>query len=66
LSSNGGNISLTSQGATVAGNISSLNTRTDSSGNILLEGVNVTAEKIDASGSEGAANVSLLKFDLGY
>jgi filamentous haemagglutinin family N-terminal domain len=59
LSSNGGNISLTSQGATVAGNISSLNTRTDSSGNILLEGVNVTAEKIDASGSEGAANVSL-------
>ena len=59
LSSNGGNISLTSQGSTVAGNISALNTRTDSSGNILLAGVNVTAEKIDASGAEGAANVSL-------
>lgn len=59
LSSNGGNISLNSQGAAGAGNISALNTRTGSSGNILLEGVNVTADKIDASGSKSAANVTL-------
>lgn len=59
LSSNGGNITLTSQEATGAGNISALNTRSGSSGNILLEGVNVTADKIDASGSKSAANVTL-------
>jgi filamentous hemagglutinin family protein len=59
LSSNGGNISLIGQEAAAATNISSLNSSTGSSGNILLEGANVTAEKIDASGSKGAANVTL-------
>jgi filamentous hemagglutinin family protein len=59
LSSNGGNISLIGQEAAAATNISALNNSTGSSGNILLEGANVTAEKIDASGSKGAANVTL-------
>ncbi len=59
LSSNGGNISLISPGTTVAGNISASNPNTGSSGNILLEGLNVTAQKIDASGSKSAANVTL-------
>ncbi|MEG3843409.1 CHAT domain-containing protein [Microcoleus sp. herbarium14] len=59
LSSNGGNISLISPGITVAGNISASNPSTGSSGNILLEGLNVTAQKIDASGSKSAANVTL-------
>jgi filamentous hemagglutinin family protein len=59
LLSNGGNISLISQEAAGAANISSLNSGTGSSGNILLEGANVTAEKIDASGSKGEANVTL-------
>lgn len=59
LSSNGGNISLTSPGSTVANNISTSNLNTGSSGNILLEGLNITAEKLDASGSKSAGNVSL-------
>ncbi|MEG4343991.1 CHAT domain-containing protein [Microcoleus sp. A003_D6] len=59
LSSNGGNISLISPGSTVANNISSSNPSTGSSGNILLEGLNVTAQKVDASGSKSAANVTL-------
>jgi filamentous hemagglutinin family protein len=59
LSSNGGNISLISPGTTVAGNVSASNPNTGSSGNILLEGLNVTVQKIDASGSKSAANVTL-------
>ncbi|MEG4571980.1 CHAT domain-containing protein [Microcoleus sp. N3A4] len=59
LSSNGGNISLISPGTTVATNISSSNSSTGTSGNILLEGLNVTAEKLDASGQEAAGNVTL-------
>ena len=59
LSSNGGSISLISPGTTVAGNVSASNRNTGSSGNILLEGLNVTAQKIDASGSKSAANVTL-------
>ncbi|MEG4226417.1 CHAT domain-containing protein [Microcoleus sp. N9_B2] len=59
LSSNGGNISLISQGSTVANNISSSNPSTGTSGNILLEGMNVTAEKLDASGREATGNVTL-------
>ena len=59
LSSNGGNISLISQGSTVANNISSSNPSTGRSGNILLEGLNVTAEKLDASGSEATGNVTV-------
>lgn len=59
LSSNGGNISLISPGATVANNISASNPNTGSSGNILLEGLNVTAQKIDASGSKSSGNVTL-------
>ena len=46
LSSNGGNISLISPGSTVANNISSSNPKTGSSGNILLEGLNVTAKSL--------------------
>ncbi|MEG3849338.1 CHAT domain-containing protein [Microcoleus sp. herbarium19] len=59
LSSNGGNISLISPGSTVAGNVSASNPSTGNSGNILLEGLNVTAQKIDASGSKSAADVTL-------
>ncbi|MGL5064379.1 MAG: CHAT domain-containing protein, partial [Microcoleus sp.] len=59
LSSNGGNISVIGQAATATGNISSSNTRTGSSGNILLEGTNVVAEKIDASGSSARGNIIL-------
>lgn len=59
LSSNGGNISLISPGTTVATNISASNPNTGSSGNILLEGLNVTAQKVDASGSKSAGNVTL-------
>ncbi|MEG4801643.1 CHAT domain-containing protein [Microcoleus sp. ARI1-B5] len=59
LSSNGGNISLISPGTTVANNISASNSSTGSSGNILLEGLNVTAAKVDASGSKSAGNVTL-------
>ncbi|MEG4406969.1 CHAT domain-containing protein [Microcoleus sp. MON2_D5] len=59
LSSNGGNISLISQGSTVANDISSSNPSTGTSGNILLEGLNVTAQKIDASGREAAGNVTV-------
>ncbi|MEG3894318.1 MULTISPECIES: CHAT domain-containing protein [unclassified Microcoleus] len=59
LSSNGGNVILTSQGSTVANNISSSNPSTGSSGNILLEGLNVTAQKLDASGPEATGNVTL-------
>ncbi|MEG3909829.1 CHAT domain-containing protein [Microcoleus sp. w2-18bC1] len=59
LSSNGGNISLISPGTTVANNISSSNPSTGSSGNILLEGLNVTAPKIDASGSKATGNVTV-------
>ena len=59
LSSNGGSISLISPGTTVAGNVSASNRNTGSSGNILLEGLNVTAQKVDASGSKSAANVTL-------
>ena len=59
LSSNGGNISLTSPGSTVANNISTSNLNTGNSGNILLEGLNITAEKLDTSGSKNAGNVSL-------
>ena len=59
LSSNGGSISLISPGTTVAGNISASNRNTGSSGNILLEGLNVTAQKVDASGSKSASNVTL-------
>ncbi|MEG5138340.1 MULTISPECIES: CHAT domain-containing protein [unclassified Microcoleus] len=59
LSSNGGNISLISPGTTVANNISASNPSSGSSGNILLEGLNVTAQKLDASGSKSSANVTL-------
>ncbi len=59
LSSNGGNISLISPGSTVANNISTSNLNTGNSGNILLEGLNITAEKLDTSGSKNAGNVSL-------
>jgi filamentous hemagglutinin family protein len=59
LLSNGGNISSIAQEASSATNISSLNSSTGSSGSILLEGANVTAEKIDASGSKEATNVTL-------
>ncbi|NJS11127.1 MAG: CHAT domain-containing protein [Microcoleus sp. CSU_2_2] len=59
LSSNGGNISSIAQEASSATNIYSLNSSTGSSGNILLEGMNVTAEKIDAGGSKAASNVTL-------
>ena len=59
LSSNGGNISLTSPGSTVASNISTSNLTTGNSGNILIEGLNITAEKLDSSGSKSAGNVSL-------
>lgn len=59
LSSNGGNISLISPGTTVAANISASNPSTGSSGNILLEGLNVTAQKVNASGSKSAADVTL-------
>ncbi|MEG4628747.1 CHAT domain-containing protein [Microcoleus sp. AR_TQ3_B6] len=59
LSSNGGNISLISPGSTVANNISSSNPKTGSSGNILLEGLNVTAQRLDASGPEAAGNVTV-------
>ncbi|WP_445172698.1 CHAT domain-containing protein [Microcoleus sp.] len=59
LSSNGGNISLISPGSTIANNISSSNPKTGSSGNILLEGLNVTAQKLDASGREAAGNVTV-------
>ncbi|MCY7382150.1 MAG: CHAT domain-containing protein [Microcoleus sp. CAN_BIN18] len=59
LSSNGGNISLISPGTTVAANVSASNPNTGTSGNILLEGLNVTAQKVDASGSQSAANVTL-------
>ena len=59
LSSNGGNISLISPGTTVAGNVSASNRNTGSSGNILLEGLNVTAQKVDASGSKSSSNVTL-------
>jgi hypothetical protein len=59
LSSNGGNISLISPGSIVANNISSSNPSTRSSGNILLEGLNVTAQKLDASGREAAGNVTV-------
>jgi filamentous hemagglutinin family protein len=59
LSSNGGNISSIAQEASSVTNISSLNSSTGSSGNILLEGMNVTAAKIDAGGSKEAANVTL-------
>ncbi|MBD0313805.1 MAG: filamentous hemagglutinin, partial [Microcoleus sp. T3-bin5] len=59
LSSNGGNISLISPGSTVANNISSSNPKTGSSGNILLEGLNVTVQKLDASGPEAAGNVTV-------
>ncbi|MEG4043366.1 CHAT domain-containing protein [Microcoleus sp. Pol17_C1] len=59
LSSNGGNISLISPGSTVANNISSSNPSTGSSGNIVLEGLNVTAQKLDASGREATGNVTV-------
>ncbi len=59
LSSNGGNISLISPGTTVANNISASNPNTGTSGNILLEGLNVTAAKVDASGSQATGNVTL-------
>ncbi|MBE9092635.1 CHAT domain-containing protein [Tychonema sp. LEGE 07203] len=59
LSSNGGNISLISPGTTVANNISASDSSSGTSGNIVLEGQNVTVEKIDASGSKSAANVTL-------
>lgn len=59
LSSNGGNISSIAQEASSATNISSLNSSTGISGNILLEGMNVTVEKIDAGGSKEATNVTL-------
>ncbi|MCC3408467.1 MAG: CHAT domain-containing protein [Microcoleus sp. PH2017_10_PVI_O_A] len=59
LSSNGGNISLISPGTTVAANVSASNSSGGTSGNILLEGLNVTALKIDASGSKSPANVTL-------
>ncbi|PHX54433.1 filamentous hemagglutinin [Tychonema bourrellyi FEM_GT703] len=59
LSSNGGNISLTSSGSTVANNISTSNLNTGSSGNILIEGLNITAEKLDTTGYKNAGNVSL-------
>ncbi len=59
LSSNGGNISLISPGTTVATNISTSNPSTGTSGNILLEGQNITAQKLDASGSKSSANVTL-------
>jgi hypothetical protein len=50
---------LISPGSTVANNISSSNPSTGSSGNILLEGLNVTAQKLDASGPEAAGNVTV-------
>ncbi len=59
LSSNGGNISLTSPGSTVANNISTSNLNTGNSGNILLEGLNITAEKLDTTGTKNAGSVSL-------
>jgi filamentous hemagglutinin family protein len=59
LSSNGGNISLTSPGPTVASNISTSNLNTGNSGNILLEGLNITAEKLDTTGSKNVGSVSL-------
>ncbi|MEG4234664.1 CHAT domain-containing protein [Microcoleus sp. Pol11C3] len=59
LSSKGGNISLISQGSTVANNISSSNPSTGSSGNIVIDGLNVTAQKLDASGPEATGNVSV-------
>ncbi|MEG4067968.1 CHAT domain-containing protein [Microcoleus sp. Pol11C2] len=59
LSSNGGNISLISPGLTVANNISSSNPSTGSSGNIVLDGLNVTAQKLDASGPEATGNVTV-------
>ncbi|MEG4114047.1 MULTISPECIES: CHAT domain-containing protein [unclassified Microcoleus] len=59
LSSNGGNISLISPGSTVANNISSSNPSSGSSGNIVLEGLNVTAQKLDASGPEATGNVNV-------
>jgi len=59
LESSGGNINLTSQESTAARSISSSNPRTGSSGNILLEGLNVQAEKIDASGSSASGNIIL-------
>ncbi|MEG4985044.1 CHAT domain-containing protein [Microcoleus sp. BR0-C5] len=59
LSSNGGNISLISPGSTVANNISSSNPSTGRSGNIAIDGLNVTAQKLDASGTEATGNVSV-------
>ncbi|MEG4851639.1 CHAT domain-containing protein [Microcoleus sp. B5-D4] len=59
LSSKGGNISLISPGSTVANNISSSNPTTGSSGNIAIDGLNVTAQKLDASGPEAAGNVTV-------
>ncbi|NJK76787.1 MAG: hypothetical protein HC942_25870 [Microcoleus sp. SU_5_6] len=59
LSSNGGNISLTGQESTAASKISSTNPRSGTSGNILLEGLNVAADKIDASGDAARGNIIL-------
>ncbi|MCU0544108.1 MAG: CHAT domain-containing protein [Oscillatoriaceae cyanobacterium Prado104] len=59
LSSNGGNIILTSQESTAASSISSSNSRSGTSGNILLEGLNLAAEKIDASGDSARGNIIL-------
>jgi filamentous hemagglutinin family protein len=59
LLSNGGNISLNSPGTVVAKNISTSNLNTGNSGNILVKGLNVTAEKLDSSGSKKGGDVSL-------
>ncbi|MFM9265658.1 CHAT domain-containing protein [Tychonema sp. BBK16] len=59
LSSNGGNISLTSPGSTVVNNISTSNLNTGNSGNVLLEGLNITTLNLETTGSKNAGNVSL-------
>lgn len=59
LLSKGGNISLTSQGAIVGNNISASNPNNGRSGNVLLEGLSVRAEKVDVSGSRSAGIVNL-------
>ncbi|WP_293330397.1 CHAT domain-containing protein [Microcoleus sp. CAWBG58] len=64
LSSNGGNISLISPGTTVAANVSASNSSGGNSGNILIEGLNVTAQKLDASGSKSSANVTLTAWNI--
>lgn len=59
LLSKGGNISLTSQGEIAGNNISASNPNNGRSGNVLLEGLNVRAEKIEVSGSRSGGVVNL-------